>query len=120
MKRLLFAFSIAIILLFSSCELNKSEHWIAVQVCQNDNVLEANNYKVYASIDKQIVGHCFLIPQCDNKIVLSKIEYDAEYLELLSFENNNIHFKPLRTGSTMFTVQTEKYGSATSLEIIIK
>jgi hypothetical protein len=120
MKRLLLALSAAIILLFSSCILSQSEHWIAVQVCQNDNPLKANNDAVKASINYPIVGHCFLIPFCDNDIKLSKIEYDTDYLEFLSFDNNNLYFKPLKAGTTKFKVYTDNYGNAASLKIIIE
>ena len=120
MKRFLFTFATAIVLLFSSCKLNQSEHWIVVQVCQNDCLLDVENKTINASIDYPIVGHCFLIPLCDKKIVFSKIEYDTEYLDFLYIENNDLYFKPLKTGITKFRVYTDKYGSATTLNILIK
>lgn len=124
MKRFLFLiilFSLAI----TSCSLIKQDHWIAVQVYQNDKLLESkydrSSGSYYLSIDKNKPFELkyFLIPESDEHITITSIDYDADICTIVSSDNSKITFSPIKTGTSIITVKTKKHGTGMTLQFRI-
>lgn len=124
MKRFLFA--LLIILCFSSCSVIKQDHWVAVQVFQNDRLLNsqydsrAGIHYISLDVNETFDLRYFLIPECDEHITITSLEYDKDILSLVSSDNSTITFKPLKTGIPYIKIKTKKHGSGTPLELRIK
>ena len=103
----------------------KNEHWIAVRVIQNGYLLDTNydvrahtyyiNVKANTTFDLQY----FLIPESDEHITVTSLDYNNDILQLVSTEYQTFTFKPVKTGITHVTIQTKKHSSGSPSEIRI-
>jgi len=124
MKRFLFA--LLLVLCFSSCSLLKKDYWIAAQVYQDDILLNPyydrliQDYYVNVDASKNIELRYFLIPECNEQITITSLEYDDDTLLLISSDNSVITFKPLKTGTSNIKIKTKNHGTAMPLELRIK
>ena len=124
MKRFLFLiilFSLAI----TSCSLIKQDHWIAVQVYQNDKLVDtkydnfSNTYYLNLDVNKTFDLKYFLIPESKEKITITSIDYDTDICTIVSSDNSKITFNPIKTGTSIITIKTKKHGTGMTLQFRI-
>lgn len=125
MKRLLFILSFAILFLFSSCEILKKDHWIAVQLYLNEKLPQPKYdslkevYYLNLKVNETIKLKYFLVPDSDEHIIITAIEFDPDYFELLEFKEPILIFKVKQAGISNITIKTKNNGSGSPAELRI-
>ena len=103
----------------------KQDYYVEIQTIQNDVILDVfydcDEEVYYNNIKKNENFTCryFLIPDSNENIILTAINYDSDYISLISHDNYDLIFKPLKTGNTKVNIQTKFFHSASTLQLRI-
>lgn len=124
MKRFLLVLLFAVLFTFSSCK-NEIEHWLVIQTYVNDRLptpiydSKKETYYLNLKVDQTITLKYFLVPNSDEEIIITTIDFNSECFELLEVEEPILIFKTKHPGVDSITLYSKNNGSGSTVELRI-
>lgn len=124
MKRFLLVLLFAVLFTFSSCK-KEIEHWLVIQTYVNDRLptpiydSKKETYYLNLKVDQTITLKYFLLPDSDEEIIITTIDFNSECFELLEVKEPILIFKTKHTGVDSITLYSKNNGSGSTVELRI-